>query len=102
MLDILFGKSADAVYIKEMYRNGAIILDVRTPEEFKAGHIKNAINIPVHILDEQINSLKQKNKPIITVCKSGARSSMAVTILKRAGVDAFNGGAWESLALQIL
>jgi len=84
-----------------MYLNGAIILDVRTPEEFKCGHIKNAINIPVQILDAATNSLKQQNRPVITVCQTGVRSSMAVGILKKAGIDAFNGGAWELLQTQL-
>jgi rhodanese-related sulfurtransferase len=101
ILNILFGKSSNAAYIKEMYLNGAIILDVRTPEEFKCGHIKNAINIPVQILDAATNSLKQQNRPVITVCQTGVRSSMAVGILKKAGIDAFNGGAWELLQTQL-
>jgi rhodanese-related sulfurtransferase len=41
--------------------------------------------------------LKKKNKKIITVCQSGARSGMATTILAKAGMEAFNGGNWSSL-----
>jgi phage shock protein E len=102
LFDILFNKSAHAAYIKEMYCNGAIILDVRTPEEFSAGHIEEAINIPIDQLEEQLDILKQQHKTFIIVCKSGARSSKAATMLKKAGIESFNGGGWETLAEQIL
>ncbi len=97
LLDLLFGGSKKAAYIKELYANGAMIVDVRTPEEFRSGHIKNSINIPLATVTQKIPSIKQKKKPVIVVCLSGGRSSMAVTALKQAGIDAYNGGGWSSL-----
>ena len=97
LLDLLFGGSKKAAYLKELYSNGAIIVDVRTAEEFRSGHIKNSINIPLQQLSQKIATLKQKNKPIITVCLSGGRSSMAVSVLKKEGIEAYNGGGWSSL-----
>ncbi len=97
ILSMLFGKSSNATYLKELYAKGALIVDVRTPEEFNRGHIKDSINIPLQALNQKINSLKQKKKAIITVCQSGSRSSMAVNVLKGAGIDAYNGGGWNSM-----
>ncbi len=97
LLDLLFGGSKKAAYIKELYANGAVIIDVRTPDEFRSGHIKSSINIPLQTLSQKITTLKQKKKPIIAVCQSGGRSSMAVTALKNAGIEAYNGGGWSSL-----
>ena len=74
-----------------------MIIDVRTPDEFRSGHIKSSINIPLQTLSQKITTLKQKKKPIIAVCQSGGRSSMAVTALKNAGIEAYNGGGWSSL-----
>ncbi len=97
LLDLLFGGSKKAAYLKELYTNGAVIIDVRTPEEFRSGHIKDSINIPLPSITQKIPSIKQKKKPVIAVCQSGGRSSMAVTALKNAGIEAYNGGGWSSL-----
>ncbi len=94
----LFGKSAD---LKSVYQNGAIVLDVRTPEEFKGGHIREAINIPVDRLKASIPDLQKKGKPIITCCRSGARSGMAKAVLAAAGLEVYNGGAWNALEKNI-
>ena len=94
----LFGKSAD---LKSIYEGGAIILDVRTPQEFSTGHIKGSINIPVDQVKGGISDLKKKNKPVITCCRSGARSGMAKSVVDAAGLEVYNGGAWNSLEKQI-
>lgn len=86
---------------RNLVQSGAIILDVRTPAEFKSGHIKGAINIPVDKLQGNLAKVKATNKPVITCCRSGARSGMAVGILKQAGIDAYNGGPWNVLRSKI-
>lgn len=74
----------------------ATIVDVRTPEEFKTGHIKGAVNIPLDKLQERLDEFRQMPKPILAYCRSGARSGMAVGILKQNGIDqAVNGGGLE-------
>lgn len=75
---------------------GAIVIDVRTPEEYRMGHIKQSINIPLQILSGKVAELSKKKKPIITVCRSGSRSGMAKNMLRRQGVETYNGGAWTS------
>lgn len=95
-LKSLFGGEPKVNY-KELVAHGAIIIDVRTPAEFAGGHIENSVNIPLNVLPQKINDLKKKNKHIITVCRSGNRSGMAKTMLLRQGLNASNGGAWNSL-----
>ena len=90
----LFGSKTD---YKALVANGAIILDVRTTAEYKNGHIKNSLNIPVDEIKKRATELKQKNKPVIACCASGMRSATAASILKQAGVEAYNGGSWVSL-----
>ncbi len=82
----------------ELKQQGAIILDVRTKNEFASGHIKGSINIPVDSLNKQLHQLKTKNTPIITCCASGMRSAVAKNMLLKNGYkQVFNGGSWSSL-----
>lgn len=90
----LVGKSES---VKDFMDKGAIIIDVRTPEEFQGDHIKGSKNIPLNSIENQIESIKKMNKPVIACCASGMRSSQATSILKNNGIDAVNGGGWSSL-----
>ena len=96
ILDFLgFGTKTNA--IQEYVQKGAVILDVRTPAEFKDGHIKGSKNIALQTLNGQVETIKKWNKPIIACCKSGMRSAQATSILKQNGIDCINGGGWTSL-----
>ena len=87
----------------ELVKNGAIILDVKSEGEFKSGHIKGAMNIPVTSLANNLKKLKDKSKPVITCCASGIRSASAKMILKNNGfTQVYNGGSWISLNNKIL
>lgn len=82
----------------ELIKQGAIILDVRSKGEFAGEHVKNAINIPVDQLDNNLSKLKDKNKCIICCCASGMRSGSAKRILEAKGYNVvFNAGSWYSL-----
>lgn len=94
LLKSLFGAKAD---FKELVSKGAIIIDVRMPEEYKSGHIKGSINIPVDKIAGQAEKLKKQGKPVITCCRSGARSGKACEVLKSKGIEAYNGGPWNEL-----
>ena len=87
-----------AVNFKELIEKGAAIIDVRTPEEYVLGHGKDAIIISLQTIGKQINTIKQMNKPVITVCRSGSMSGIAAAMLKRAGIEVYNGGSWNVLA----
>ena len=91
------GKAKKEEAIKTALENQAIIVDVRTVEEFRSGHVKGAMNIPLHNLEAQSAKLAAKGKTIITCCRSGMRSKNAEAILKSKGIDAINGGGWNSL-----
>lgn len=93
-LNKLFG-SRDVMW-KEVLQQEPVILDVRTPEEFRQGHIIGSRNIPLDELQQKTPVIKQWNKPVITVCRSGNRSRLALDILATAGIKAYNGGAWNS------
>jgi rhodanese-related sulfurtransferase len=66
--------------------NEVVVLDVRTPEEFHAGHIPNAILIPLQELDNRLNELNKDEKYLV-VCQSGNRSSQASEILIKNGFN---------------
>jgi len=83
---------------KQLMEEGAIVIDVRTPGEFSAGHIEGSVNIPLNKLSHNLHKLKAKNKPIITCCASGMRSASAKGILHSNGYEnVYNGGAWHLL-----
>lgn len=94
----LFGKSVN--YTALMEEENAVIVDVRTQGEYLMGHIKGSINIPLGNLRHRMKELK-KDKPIITCCRSGGRSSMAKGVLAASGYKVFNGGGWQSLQNRI-
>ena len=82
---------------KELLNQGATIIDVRSKGEFQGGHIKGSVNIPLNNLQGHLTKLK-KDKPIITCCASGMRSSSAKSILQSHGFkEVYNGGGWMSL-----
>lgn len=100
ILKKLFSAKAH-VDFRELMKNGAQIVDVRTKEEYQGGHIKGSINIPVQNLQDGLSKLK-KDKPVITCCASGMRSASAKSILKSHGfTEVHNGGPWNNLKNKI-
>ena len=92
-----FSKKEDINY-KELVARGAVILDVRSKEEFDGGHIKGAVNLPLDVLATVSVIASDKNTVIITCCMSGGRSSIAVSALQSLGFsNVYNGGGWKVL-----
>lgn len=92
----LFG-SAPAVDYDTLVKNGAQIVDVRTPGEYQSGYIRGSKNIPLQVLASKLNVL-DKSKPVITCCASGMRSASAKSMLLQKGFsEVYNGGGWTSL-----
>ena len=81
----------------ELIEREAIIIDVRTPREFANGHVDKSINIPLSDIMNHLEEIKQRNKPVITFCRSGARSGRAKTVLNNAGIETYNGGSWNQV-----
>ena len=72
---------------RALVANGALLLDVRTPEEFDERHIDGALNIPVQELAARILELGPKTRPVVVYCRSGARSATAAALMKGAGYE---------------
>ena len=96
LLKRLFGLGGPTVDLGLKIKEGASIIDVRSPEEFRSGHVKGSVNIPLDKLQGQLGRIN-KNKPVITCCRSGARSGMASDLLKRNGFECYNGGPWTTV-----
>lgn len=70
-------------------REEITLLDVRTSEEYKLGHIEGTVNIPLDLLRENLDKL-DKSKPLYVNCHSGLRSYLACRILTQSGFDCYN------------
>lgn len=92
----LFGPSPEE--IKTLLAKNHEIIDVRTPSEFAGGHMEGAINIPLQSIHRHLDDIAKLPQPVILCCKSGTRSGMAKSILKKQGIDCINGGSWQSVA----
>jgi len=93
----LFGDSSSAD-LKSLIKQGAFLVDVRSPGEFAAGHAKGAVNIPVDQVALQLDKFKDKNN-IIVCCQSGGRSGQVKVILESNGItNVINGGSWNNVA----
>ena len=93
----MFKKKDMSLDIKEYLENDAIILDVRTQEEWNEGHIENEKHIVLNLIPLEIEQIKAWEKPVIAVCRSGGRSGQAAQFLKQNGVDVINGGPWQNV-----
>jgi rhodanese-related sulfurtransferase len=96
--------TADAVRLLNQQK--AVLIDVREPAEFAAGHAAGARNIPLAGLDGAKALPSNKALPLVVVCATGARSSRAVAQLRKAGytqVHSLSGGnaAWRDASLPI-
>lgn len=85
---------------------GLVLLDVRTPFEFQAGHLPGSSLVPVDRVAGAIPRLQRAAHPILVVCQSGARATMAAATLQAAGVSGVSlltGGiaAWRRHGLAL-
>lgn len=71
------------------HRQDVVLLDTRTEQEYKWGHVEGFVNIPLDELRQSINKL-DKNKKVYVMCQSGVRSYLATRILAQHGFDAYN------------
>ncbi|MDW8325999.1 MAG: rhodanese-like domain-containing protein [Anaerolineales bacterium] len=96
------GLSAAEVQMRLKASPAPLLLDVREPEEYRAGHIAGAKLIPLGELSRRLNELPQ-NREIVCVCRSGSRSHSAARQLIKSGYNAVNlrGGmlAWVNAGL---
>ena len=77
--------------------SGAVLLDVRTAEEYRDGHIDGSVNLPLDRISSIENSIKDKSTPLYVHCYSGSRSGQAVAYLEQMGyTSAINIGGISS------
>lgn len=84
---------------------GAVLLDVREPDEWHAGHAPDAMHVPLAALAASVDRL-DKDQPIVAVCRVGGRSERAAAALLQRGYDAVNlaGGmrAWAAAGFPVV
>ena len=93
----MFKRKDMSADIKEYLEKEAVILDVRTLDEWNEGHTKGAKHVVLTVIPLEIEKIKAWKKPIIAVCRSGGRSGQATQFLKQHGVDVINGGPWQNV-----
>ena len=86
----MFGWGVKTVTVEELAerlsRGKQVLIDVREPYEFAAGHIKGAMNVPLGQLPEKLGGLDPQAETYI-ICQSGHRSATGARLLKRAGFE---------------
>lgn len=95
LLNLIFGSSSEKLV--DFKDRGALVMDVRTPSEFKNGHVQGSRNIPLQEIQKRKNEILNWGKPVIVCCASGARSGQANSVLQGAGVECINGGSWTKV-----
>lgn len=93
--------------VQRINREKAVVVDVSEAEEFAAGHVGGAKNVPLAQLEDKLTSMvKNKNLPLILVCASGARANRALAVAKKLGyeqAEVLSGGlkAWKEANLPV-
>jgi rhodanese-related sulfurtransferase len=97
--------SVSAAEAADMANGSAVLLDVREPHEWQAGHTPRARHIPLSQLARRAGELPH-GRAVVTVCRSGARSARAAALLARDGREVSNltGGmhAWARAGLPVV
>ena len=83
--------------LSALLQAGAVVIDVRSPQEFSTGHVAGALNVPLGSIGQQLSQIKKLGKPVVACCASGMRSASAAAQLKREGIEAINGGSWTKV-----
>jgi phage shock protein E len=98
----LLGLNDYAQTMQDYLEQQAVLIDVRSPQEFASGHLDNAKNIPLDVLAKSANRELRKSAPLIVYCASGMRSRAAVGVLKNQGFNqVVNGGGLHKLAAAV-
>lgn len=98
------GPSISPLEANDLIEGGALLIDVREPSEWEAGHAPAARHIPLGHLPEELGSVPD-DRTVVLVCRMGGRSARATALLLGAGKDAVNleGGmqAWQAAGLPV-
>ena len=93
----VFGGSSNKENLITIVKEGAFLVDVRSPSEFADGNVKGSVNIPLDQIPNLLSKFKGKEN-IVVFCRSGNRSSQAKSILEQNGfTNVTNGGTWQDV-----
>lgn len=93
----------DPAAARRLIAAGAVVLDVRTPDEYSSGHVPNAVNVPVQDVGQRLTEIDRlvgadKTKPVVVYCTAGSRAAKAKQQLEAAGyTQVVNGGGFDDL-----
>jgi phage shock protein E len=94
MFKNLFRSNLEAI---QAVAAGARVIDVRSPEEFRSGHVKGSFNVPLGKLPSGLKGA-EKDDTIVVCCQSGGRSARAASILRSSGYQkVIDAGSWLNL-----
>jgi len=98
MSDAAAGNIADAATIRKWISGGALIVDVRTTQEFSSGNYKGSINIPLADVEKELARFGSKDRHIVVYCRTGNRSGKAKELLEKHGFKyVLNGGGLSTM-----
>lgn len=101
-------QSVDAKQGAALQSSGALLLDVREPDEYAQGHAPGSVPIPLGQLQQRLSEIaRYKNQPVALICRSGRRSEQAQKILEAAGFSAtvnIEGGmiSWQKSGFPVI
>jgi rhodanese-related sulfurtransferase len=101
-------KTIDVRQGQAMKDQGAVLLDVREPDEYQEAHVPGSVHVPLGQLKSRLQEIRALgSKPVAIICRSGRRSTIAAELLMHSGLtNVYNvqGGmiAWEKAALPIV
>ncbi|WP_158586490.1 rhodanese-like domain-containing protein [Leptospira stimsonii] len=91
-------EASDKNKVEEWISGNALVVDVRTPQEFESGHYTNAVNIPLDQISSRLEEFGPLDRKIVLYCRSGRRSQEALKVLQSKGFsNAINAGGLTDL-----
>jgi rhodanese-related sulfurtransferase len=92
---LLGGSRGEAA--QELIKQGAVVIDVRTPGEFSGGNVAGSRNIPLQEIQRREDEIMKIKEPVVFCCASGGRSGQATQYFKSKGLNCENGGGWMNV-----
>lgn len=91
------GRKKTKTPVQQLLDQGAVVVDVRSAQEFSAGNYPGSLNIPLEDIESKIHEIDH-DRTVLLCCASGARSGMARQILRKKGyLNVVNVGSWQAL-----
>lgn len=83
--------------LRNIIKDGAYLVDVRTKAEYESGNVKGSVNIPLDQIQQNIAKFKNK-KNVVVFCRSGMRATQTKAVLQQNGIgNVVNAGTWQNV-----